>query len=193
MSLSKEIQVSAMNIFSGYLLDRKKVSDALTALITKYCGKIPTLSELYDTTKVLLVFSLYNLSTQTHVRMRYSNYPTTPIIDAILAATTIPFVYTSYSMNNMCYSDSTLCNPYPTDVVKHGEGIAVAFSLIPTSSTQDSIICLANYMCSSIGSLQAKNRQNQNYTHITVPVRSILGSAEDYQAAYGLTVDLLNA
>lgn len=193
IDLYNSVQMKVLNIVNGSVLDSNIIKTKLTEILIKYYHSIPTLGQLYKESKIILVMCAYNLSERKSVRFRYNNYPDLSLVDAIMASTTIPLLYHSYSINNNKFSDASLSNPYPTDIMKGGEGIGVSSNLVSDCHTNDSISCITNYLSSPIGSLQLKNRSNKNYQHIIISVRSLLGAPEDYQSAYNLTSSLLNA
>jgi predicted acylesterase/phospholipase RssA len=193
IDLHNSVQVKILNIVSGSVLDSNIVKTKLTSIIVKYYRSLPTLSELYSQTKIALVMCAYNLSERKSVRFRYNNYGDLSLVDVIMACTSIPLLYSSYSINNNKFSDASLSNPYPTDIMKGGEGIGISFNLASDRHTNDPISCITNYLSSPIGTLQLKNRSNKNYLHIIVTVRTLLGVPEDYQIAYNLTSSILDA
>lgn len=193
MNLTKTISPSILSLCTGSLIDRSRILDTFRTAILSHYHKIPTLQELYDETKILLVFSAYSLTDRNHVNIRYSNYPDMTILDAILASTSIPILYPTFHYRGKAYSDSTLSNPYPTDIVKNGTGIGISFNLPLGCVTNDNMMYFANYLLSPIGSLQRKNQSTKRYDHIIVTTDSIIGSVKDYQKGYNTASDYLNA
>ncbi len=193
MNLTKTVVPSILALCGGSLLDREKMLSLLSQLILSRAHRIPTLKQLYEETKILLVFTAYSLTDRHPVNIRHTSHPNMTIIEAITAATAIPLIYPTFHYADKAYADSSLSNPYPTDIVKNGEGIAVGFTLPPGSVPNDNMSYFANYLLSPIGSLHGKNQHTKRYDHIIVPVDSIVGSVKDYQKAYTHVSELLNA
>jgi hypothetical protein len=71
-----------------------------------------TFNELYNLSKIHLIITGFNLTTNKKEYFDYHNTPDMKLIDALCISTRYPIFYTPYKYNNMYYIDGGVKNPY---------------------------------------------------------------------------------
>jgi NTE family protein len=103
-----------------------------------------TFIELYKYSKILFSVTSLNI---TNCKAENFNYLTTPdikVIDAILASSSLPFLYPAYKIKDNYYYDGAMCNNCPTNLVDELESVAFDISL--TSNELKNNIQIINLM-----------------------------------------------
>lgn len=83
-----------------------------------------TFMDLHKYSKILYSVTSLNIS---NCKVEYFNYLTTPdvkVIDAILASSSLPFLFPAYKIKDKYYYDGGICNNCPTNLVDELESIA---------------------------------------------------------------------
>jgi NTE family protein len=83
-----------------------------------------TFIDLYKYSKILYSVTSLNIS---DCKVEYFNYLTTPdvkVIDAIIASSSLPFLFPAYKIKDKYYYDGGICNNCPTNLVDELESIA---------------------------------------------------------------------
>jgi predicted acylesterase/phospholipase RssA len=83
-----------------------------------------TFMGLHKYSKILYSVTALNIS---NCKVEYFNYLTTPdvkVIDAILASSSLPFLFPAYKIKDKYYYDGGICNNCPTNLVDELESIA---------------------------------------------------------------------
>lgn len=83
-----------------------------------------TFMDLHKYSKILYSVTSLNIS---NCKVEYFNYLTTPdvkVIDAILASSSLPFLFPAYKIKDNYYYDGGICNNCPTNLVDELESIA---------------------------------------------------------------------
>ena len=127
-----------------------------------------TFAELYKYSKVKYTVNALNISTSAN---KYFNYLLTPdikILDAIMASSSLPFIFPPFKINGEYYYDGGMCNNCPTDQVD--ELCSIAFDLGSFGSDNngsfkllDLILSLSSMTNSSF--IQKKDIQYQILDH----------------------------
>jgi NTE family protein len=115
-----------------------------------------TFLDLYKHSKILYTVNALNINNST---LEYFNYIKTPdikVIDAIIASSSLPFLFPAYKIKDNYYYDGGLCNNCPVNIVDELGTIAFDLSSTDTGSLNFklldlimSLINISNKACSN--------------------------------------------
>ena len=111
-------KIDLKNVFSGKgIFDIKTILlDRIEIPFKQKYGKVPTLLEHYNLTKIEISSTAYN---STLNRKEYINYKTNPqytITDFILSSACLPGIFRPVRINEYDYVDGAIVDPYPINV-----------------------------------------------------------------------------
>ena len=87
-----------------------------------------TFIQLYRYTSILFTVAALNINDSKVEYFNYQNTPDIKLIDAIVASSSLPFLFPPYKINNKYYYDGGLCNNCPVNLVDELDSIAFDIS-----------------------------------------------------------------
>ena len=119
--IEKIFDVNLLNFFENYsICSNEMFKKILNVLIYRKLKKRNvTLKELYDLTKKEFHIITLNISTGEEIILNKDNNPKLEVITGILAACSIPGIFSPIKINNEMYIDGFIINNYPIDIFKN--------------------------------------------------------------------------
>jgi len=93
-----------------------------------------TFIELYRYSSILFTVNALNINDSKVEYFNYINTPNIKVIDAIVASSSLPFLFPPYKINDKYYYDGGLCNNCPVNLVEELDSIAFDISLMEESN-----------------------------------------------------------
>ena len=144
------------------LINGNKYIEKIKEIISIKIDPDITFLELYHYSKILYTTNALNINDS---KMEYFNYKLTPnikIVDAIMASSSLPFLFPPYKILTKFYYDGGLCNNCPINLVDELDTIAFDIAHIDSENTNS--IKLIDLIMSfvSISNNTYSNNKNSN-------------------------------
>jgi len=101
-----------------------------------------TFLELYRYSKILYTTNALNINESKIEYFNYTNTPDIKVIDAIIASSSLPFLFPAYKIKNNYYYDGGLCNNCPVNIVDELGTIAFDIATMEQSNSKIKLLDL---------------------------------------------------
>lgn len=146
------------------ILDGIKYRETIKEIMSIKIDTNVTFKELYYHTSILFTVNALNINNSEIEYFNHINTPTIKVIDAILASSSLPFIFPAYKINENYYYDGGLCNNCPVNFID--ELNTIAFDISGSSSNKNNSKLKILDLLYTLINISNKAHTNENNTVI---------------------------